>query len=315
MDRLKKFVSGKVSGLRRRWVIRRLSSLRRSSAGAAYNPNPRVSAIVQVFNRRSTIEVLIRRLQSLPIDELIVIDDGSLDGTNRKAMSLLTRKNDFLLRANDLFEVRTYDRALSMARGRYAILLQDDDLPPAEPQWVAQAVALFEGDPKLLILGGRTAATLLVPDPVAAGEDPAYQVHGKIGGRPGVNKAENVDAPALRRDGIPFQYAMTICRAPMWVRRADFLSEIGIDQAFAPYMCDDSDGCLRAWRKGWRVGLYRAGFRNLDEGGMRLFNAARTRDQVKRNYRILYERHMDLIQDGSLAREIAELNRTLEAHP
>ena len=154
------------------WGTRQHVAANREKEESQYRDSPLVTAIVQVFNKRRHIRKLIRRLQSLPIDELIVIDDGSIDGTWREALPLLNRKNDFLLRSNDLFEVRTYDRALSMARGQYAVLLQDDDLPPADPKWITNALMIFEQYPKLLILGGRTGLTILPTDPTAPGKEP-----------------------------------------------------------------------------------------------------------------------------------------------
>jgi len=42
----------------------------------------KVSVVIPVFNERTTIAEVIRRVQALPIDkEILVVDDGSLDGT------------------------------------------------------------------------------------------------------------------------------------------------------------------------------------------------------------------------------------------
>ncbi|MFN2302886.1 MAG: glycosyltransferase family 2 protein, partial [Anaerolineales bacterium] len=148
------------------YIRKRVQKVRKEQIENVYDDQPRITAIVQVFNKRKVISKLIRRLQSLPIAELIVIDDGSIDGTWKEAFPLLNRKNDFLLRSNDLFEVRMYDRALTLARGKFAILLQDDDLPPETFEWIENAIQLFENDEKLLILGGRDGLTILPPDPI-----------------------------------------------------------------------------------------------------------------------------------------------------
>jgi len=276
-----------------------------------HNDNPRVCAIVQVFNKRSCIGKLIRELQECPIDELIVIDDGSVDGTWSEAMALLIGKNEFLLRANDLFEIRTYDRALSMARAEYAVLLQDDDLPPLGSDWVLDALKLFESDSRLIILGGRKGLSLLLPDTPKPSEKPIYTSHDGLAGKPGVNKYRVIHTPNYKIENIPFQYVMSVNRAPLWVRRSPFIEEIGIDQSFAPFQCDDVDSCLRAWSADWRVGLYGAKFHKFCESGMKVFNASQVTEQAERNWRIIYDRYGNIIGDGNLAQRIEQANQAL----
>jgi glycosyltransferase involved in cell wall biosynthesis len=296
----------------RSWRLRRIVSSARTNANLGeYTESPQVSAIVQVFNKRGCIGKLIRRLQNSPIDELIVIDDGSVDGTWTDAMALLKGRNEFLLRANDLFEIRAYDRALSMARGEYAVLLQDDDLPPEGSDWVLNALKLFESDARLLILGGRKGLSLLLPDKPDPGEKPIYTTRDGLTGKPGVNKYNVIHAPGYEVQNISFQYVMSVNRAPMWVRRLPFIEEIGIDQGFAPFQCDDVDSCLRAWDAGWRVGLYSANFNKFCESGMKIFNASQLEEQAESNWRIIYDRYGNMIADGNLAQRIERANQTL----
>lgn len=88
-----------------------------------------VSAIIPTYNRR---ELLLRALDSVvaqtrAVDEIIVIDDGSTDGT------------DAALRARDDPRIRYHwqpnagvsaarNRGMAMARGRYIALLDSDDV-------------------------------------------------------------------------------------------------------------------------------------------------------------------------------------------
>jgi glycosyltransferase involved in cell wall biosynthesis len=130
-----------------------------------YKEQPQLLVIVQFFNKKNNIDILIERLRISGADEIIIIDDGSIDGSYHKLIKILDSPNDFLLRCNDLFEVRTYDRAISMARGEYVCLLQDDDIPPNNSLWVEQAIRFFETFPKLLIIGGRNGLDLMMPDP------------------------------------------------------------------------------------------------------------------------------------------------------
>ena len=43
---------------------------------------PRLSIVIPVYNERATVEELLKRVQAVPFDkEIVVVDDGSTDGT------------------------------------------------------------------------------------------------------------------------------------------------------------------------------------------------------------------------------------------
>lgn len=159
-----------------------------SSRNIFYNANPKLSLIVQFFNKKRNIKLLIERLRLITDSEIIIIDDGSVDGSHGDWIKYLDRPNDFLLRCNDIFEIRTYDRAIKMAKGDFICLLQDDDIPPSNTIWVEQALNLFNSFPKLIILGGRDGLELFPPDPPIQPEKAIYSIDGDIAGCPGVNK-------------------------------------------------------------------------------------------------------------------------------
>jgi len=272
---------------------------------------PQITAIVQFFNKRPYLKTLIDRLHNLPIDEIIIIDDGSEDGSIDDMVALLKRKNDFIIRANDLYEVRMYDRAISMARGEFVVLLQDDDLPPKDVKWIRDAISLFQNDPKLLILGGRDGLIIDIPDTVEKHIDTNYSVKGDFAGRPGVNKYQLIRTPRFNVSNIPFEYVMAINRAPMWIKRKCFMEKIGIDQVFAPFQCDDVDSCIKAWINGYHVGLYSANFTHMGKSGMQIFNKNKISKQAGKNWKIIYERYGDIIQNQTLHNKVKSLNNAL----
>jgi glycosyltransferase involved in cell wall biosynthesis len=48
----------------------------------AYNPNMQISVVIPVYNEVQTIEEIIRRVKATNlVDEIVVVDDGSKDGT------------------------------------------------------------------------------------------------------------------------------------------------------------------------------------------------------------------------------------------
>ena len=97
-----------------------------------------------------------------------------------------------------MFEVRTCDRAIRMARGEFVCLLQDDDILPANNIWVEQALTLFNFFPYLIMLGGRNGIDIMMPEPA----DPqSLQEYRQIGDLvypvecPGLHKLRLYGAP------------------------------------------------------------------------------------------------------------------------
>ena len=260
---------------------------------APYNEKPRVTAIVQLFNKRQNIEAIVGGLLTPSVEEIIVIDDGSRDGALEILPRLLAGKNHFIIRSNDLFEIRTYSRALDFARGEIVALLQDDDIPPPGGKWVTEALDLFDRHPKLAILGGRDGLELKLKSNPSPDESPiAYNA---------VNQRDG------RRIDLPFRFVEIINRAPMLVRRQTIQQLGSIDNAFAPFQCDDVDLCLRAWKSGFQVGLYATAFvRDVGMGGMRLFNADKMGPQARKNWQIIYDRYGKDIASGHFAARVAE---------
>jgi len=256
-----------------------------------YIDHPGVTAVVQLFNKRQNIEAIVGALLSSPIEEIIVIDDGSRDGALDILPKLLTGKNHFIIRSNDIFEIRTYSRALDFARGDIVALLQDDDIPPSDGSWVDDAVALFDRYPKLAILGGRDGLELKVT------------TNGNSSPSLGYNLVNHRNGNRVK---FRFTFVDTVNRAPILLRREVIQRLGGIDNAFAPYQCDDVDLCLRAWKAGLQVGLYSTEFvRDVGMGGMRIFNAEQLPEQAKKNWKIIYDRYGTDVGNGFFASVVA----------
>ena len=252
-----------------------------------YNDEPQVTFVIQSHNKSVQVCHVVEKLRGYKPGqtELIVIDDGSaLEHTQRLA-AMLTGANELLLRANDLYENRTYDKALHMARGRLVALMQDDD-DFDDTSWVDEAVRLFDEHPQMAILGGNWALRMEFDDAKRWG-------HG------------------MRVDDVRgFRFVESVNRAPMWVRRQAFLEKLKhIDVAMAPFQYDDDELCLRAWLNGLQVGWYDAQFFSLTSGGMRLWNSAFTQEQMERNGKLLYQLYADKMAD--IAQQVEASNKTL----
>lgn len=244
--------------------------------------DPLVTFLIQSHDKSLQVCHVLPKLRMFPHAEIVVIDDGSsLEHTARLAKAL-TGANEFLVRANDLYENITYDKCLRFCNGRYVALLQDDDDFADGIQWAETAVRLFRSHPDMAILGGFDGRKV-------------HFLRKENGEKTYQSESMVLDGQGKPREGVPdFCFVMTVNRAPMWVDRKLFMENLRhIDYSFAPFQSDDYELCLRAWTKGLKVGWYDAHFKSLAAGGMRLWNNAFTKEMTARNAPRLYDLYHD----------------------
>lgn len=237
-------------------------------AAKGYNDAPTVSIVIQSHNKSLQVCHILPKLRKYGNDlEIIVIDDGSSTDHTQRLSKALTGANEFLLRANDLYENRTYDKAIRLANGKYIALLQDDD-DFDDTQWIDRAVTLFGQYPKMAILGGKWAIEVVFND-----------------------SDKSVRHISTDTGNDSFRFTAAVNRAPMWVNKELFEQHLHhIDYSLAPFQYDDDELCLRAWLTGLQVGWYDAGFRSLTVGGMRIWNQGFTGEMIRRNSPVIYDR-------------------------
>jgi GT2 family glycosyltransferase len=254
----------------------------RAASPYIYTDSPSVSLVLQSFNHRDNIERIVDRLRLTVADELIVCEDGSSDGSEELWRRLLVRPNDFLIQSNDLHEIRTYNRAISLARGEFVGVLQDDDIPPENPRWVADVITLFRKYPKLAILGCWNSWKFnkfddfenSIGSPVGAGDHLPADC--------GLSFME----PESK---LPFQFVEAVGIGPMFFRRADFEALGGFDlqlsQPGEPGIWLDYDICLRAWFSGRHVGVYEseAFERHIGGQGTVMFTGSKRNENFHKN--------------------------------
>jgi glycosyltransferase involved in cell wall biosynthesis len=237
---------------------------RRKSSAVRYQDRPELAFIVQSFNRVSNIDQLIDGLRDMGDHELIVCEDGSLDGSRERWMSYLGRPNDFLIHSNDLHEIRILDRAIRFARAEIVCLVQDDDLIPRDTAWLERSLRQFSNNPRLAILGGFMGFESFDPDPAKAR---------RIWG------------------GDEFRFVHHVNIGPYFIRRQCYEALGGWEYSFSdvgePGICFDNELCLRAWMNDYQVGYSFVPFKGPSghyaaDGGTVLFsNDVRVRNSVR----------------------------------
>lgn len=240
-----------------------------------YRNLPKVSFIIESHNKSLGVRRIVRKLREYPDAEIIVIDDGSSFAHSRALVKFLDRGNEFLVRANDLYENVMYDKTIRFANGRYVVLMQDDD-EITSLDWVDKGIRYFERYPDMAILGGLDGLNFVIDDEKRWGYVDQYP-----------DKANE-----------EFRFVHSVNRAPMLLDRDLFLKHLEhIDFSFAPFQCDDCELCLRAWLSGLKVGWYDAGFESMLAGGMRIWNKGLTGFQERKNRGKLYKLYGDKINE------------------
>jgi glycosyltransferase involved in cell wall biosynthesis len=266
----------------------KLAKAARSASPVKYRDSARVAFVVHSFNRESNIEQIVSGLRRIDGHELIVCDDGSLDGSRSKWMSHLVQPNDFLILSNDLHEIRILDRAIRFASADIVCLVQDDDTIPRDNEWLERALEEFRKHPALAIVGGFMGFHGFDPDP----------------GRVRCIWGE-----------APFQFVDHVNIGPYFVRKLHYEALGGWNFAFSrvgePGICFDNELCLRAWLQGYQVGYQFVPFKgkarqySLD-GGTVLFTKELRMGNQWRNHRRIATLYSG--QAGKIAELVRQAN-------
>lgn len=112
------------------WARRAMSSLHSPTLSAGSGPPPRVSVVIPLHNCLPLTQAMLRSLHATMPEgvtrEIILIDDGSTDGTREWLATLQGSGIKVLLNERNLGYAATNNRAAAIARGDFLALLNND---------------------------------------------------------------------------------------------------------------------------------------------------------------------------------------------
>ncbi len=88
----------------------------------------KLTVIIPVYNEATTLGTLLRRVEAVPVDkEILVVDDGSNDGTKQELQSAISANVDLITHPENRGKGSAIRSALGKASGD-AVIIQDADL-------------------------------------------------------------------------------------------------------------------------------------------------------------------------------------------
>ena len=195
------------------------------------NDRPTVSAVIITRDRRAALEVVLARLATEPVDEVVVVDNGSSDGTPEAARALGVT----VVEAGENLGVGARNLGARAARGDLVLMLDDDAYPC--PAAVETLRAAFD----------------VCPDSASrAGSSGTWTVRAPSCARPRSGRSTGGCGPDARANPRTGFRPSPSPRAPRMVRRDAYLDAGGF---FEPYFLGSSevDLAARLLARGWDV--------------------------------------------------------------
>ena len=247
---------------------------------STYNEKPKMSAILLSFNHDYNVEDHCNKLIKSSFDEVIICEDGSIDQSMYKWVDRMNYKNHYILRSNDIHELRTYEKAIHMSEADFVCLLQDDDVLPDNNDWLDYAMFLFEKYPDLAVIGGARGKINFARN---GSEDFGLN-----------KKAIPYKEPEAKKD---MMFIESVNIGPYFIRKSVFLELGGWDRrcsnAGEPGILFECEFCYRVWKAGYQVALTRMpvklddddrGTTIFNKGGIRQINCQKNINLMQRLY-------------------------------
>lgn len=119
----------------------------------------KISIIIPVFNEKKTIEKILKKIQALSLDtfskEIIIIDDGSTDGTTQQVEKIATAEKNIIFLKNSTNKGKgvSVRRGMEKATGDF-IVIQDADLE-YDPRYITFLIQPLIAKKAEVVYGSR----------------------------------------------------------------------------------------------------------------------------------------------------------------
>jgi N-acetylglucosaminyl-diphospho-decaprenol L-rhamnosyltransferase len=209
-----------------------------------------VSAVIPTFNGGSLLERCLDAVAAAPdVDDVIVLDGGSTDGSPQRAAG---RERVRVLTLPGTGVQSRINRGVAEARNEAVLLLNDDAfIDPATPRRLAVVIA---ERPQVALVG----ASLRWADGSYQRSVGRYRtLWNEIlttvpTGRPVLGRFLRRGVPARKNSGVERVPWLPLCCAI--ARRSAFLQVGGFDERYGFYF-DDHDFCRRVVEHGWEIAI------------------------------------------------------------
>ncbi len=186
---------------------------------------PIVSVILPVYNNEHTVIAAVQSIltQTFSDFELIVINDGSRDGTQKLLSTLTDKRIKIVGDDKNIGLPRRLNQGIAAARGQYIARMDADDV--AHPERLEKQVAFLDTHPDIDVLATRAAV---------------FEDGGKIIGL--------LPFAALHKDIVKRPWHTFPMPHPTWMMRRDWIVKYGYAVPEI-WRAEDQDVLLRAYRE------------------------------------------------------------------
>ncbi|MHA6532036.1 glycosyltransferase [Paenibacillus sp. BAC0078] len=139
----------------------------------------KVSVLLPVYNSERYIEEAVHSIlqQTYQDFEIVIIDDGSTDGTLKKIQKIKSEKIKLTSHQENIGLVRTLNEGLSLCTGKYIARMDADDI--ALPNRFERQVAYMEANPDVGACGGQAlvmGSNIITTKPLSHEEIKCWQL-------------------------------------------------------------------------------------------------------------------------------------------
>jgi O-antigen biosynthesis protein len=209
--------------------------------GIIMNNTMTVSIVITTWNNREKLKLCLRSIERAAMDthsEVIVVDNNSSDGT----LEMIENEFSYVIlidNKENISAAQATNEGISVAKGKYIIHL-DDDIEVTDDEWIHYLIKIAESDKTIGIVGCK----LIYPSGKIQHAG-AYIGPTKMG-HYGEGAVDNGEYDVIREVDY-------VCGAVFLMKRS-LIKDIGMwDEDFFPVYVDETEFCLRAKARGYRV--------------------------------------------------------------